>query len=416
MSTTRRDLLSRIGAGVAATVLCPRHGGATPPPLRILILGGTGFTGPSQVRYALARGHKVTLFNRGRRPREWPAPVEELVGDRNTGDLKALAGREWDVCIDNPTSLPFWVRDAGQVLQGKVKQYVFISTLSVYGSDRDPGQDEAAPVAVYKGQDAMKETQETLRADIEGLYGPLKALSEKEAEKWFPGITTVIRPGLIVGPGDESDRFTYWPVRLGRGGDVLAPGDGKDPVQFIDARDLAEWTIRMVEAPSPGAFNAMGPASELTMGGMLDAVLGAVGSSARLVWAPADFLEQQKVSAWGDMPVWIPASGDTEGANRRRNQKATAAGLTFRPLAATVTDTMAWWKTLPAERQGKLRAGIAPEREAQVLEAWKAKKASSPRAQRSAGALGASAAGSFGPSTWRSAGPADSGGSPTSSE
>jgi 2'-hydroxyisoflavone reductase len=381
--TTRRDLLKLAGAGALGLGLRPALSFAreaegavqrAPKPLRILILGGTGFTGPHQVRYALARGHELTLFNRGRRPKEWPAPVEELVGDRNTGDLKALAGREWDVCIDNPTSLPFWVRDAGQVLKGKVKQYVFISTLSVYASDRDPGQDETAPVAAYKGADAMKETQETLRADIEGLYGPLKALSEKEAEKWFPGTTTVIRPGLIVGPGDESDRFTYWPVRLARGGDVLAPGDGKDPVQFIDARDLAQWTIRMVEARTLGVFNAMGPASELTMGGMLDGIQGGIGSTARLVWAPTGFLEQQKVTPWGDMPVWVPATGDTTGASRRRNQKAIAAGLAFGPLAQTAADTLAWWKTLPAERQAKLKAGIEPEREARVLEAWKAKK------------------------------------------
>jgi 2'-hydroxyisoflavone reductase len=300
--------------------------------------------------------------------------VEELVGDRNTGDLEALEGREWDVCIDNPTSLPFWVRDAGKVLQGRVKQYVFISTLSVYASDRDPGQDETAPVAVYKGENPMKETQETLRANVEGLYGPLKALSEKEAEKWFPGVTTLIRPGLIVGPGDESDRFTYWPVRLDRGGDVLAPGDGKDPVQLVDARDLAEWTIRVVEARALGVFNAMGPAGELTMAGMLEGVGAGVSSKARLVWADADFLEQQKVSAWGDMPVWIPARGDTAGASRRANARAIAAGLTFRPLGATAAETLAFWKTLPAERQSKLRAGIAPDREAQVLEAWKARK------------------------------------------
>jgi len=378
---TRRDLLKLAGAGAVGLGLRPALAlGSEAPvqkaakPLRILILGGTGFTGPHQVRYALARGHELTLFNRGRRPKQWPAPVEELVGDRNTGDLSALAGREWDVCIDNPTSLPSWVRDAGQVLKGKVKQYVFISTLSVYASDEAPGQDETAPVAAYKGQDAMKETQETLRADVEALYGPLKALSEKEAEKWFPGITTVIRPGLIVGPGDESDRFTYWPVRLDRGGDVLAPGDGKDPVHFVDARDLAEWTIRMVEARTLGVFNAMGPASELTMGGMLEGIRGAIGSTARLVWGGADFLEQQKVSPWGDMPVWIPATGDTAGANRRRNQRAIAAGLTFRPLPETARDTLAWWKTLPAERQAKLRAGIAPDREKQVLEAWKARK------------------------------------------
>jgi len=155
---------------------------------------------------------------------------------------------------------------------------------------------------------------------------------------------------------------------------VLAPGDGKDPVQFIDARDLAQWTIRMVEARTLGVFNAMGPASELTMGGMLDGIQGGIGSTARLVWAKADFLEQQKVSAWGDMPVWIPAAGDTAGASRRRNQKAVAAGLTFEPLAQTAADTLAWWKTLPAERQAQLKAGIKPEREAQVLEVWKAKK------------------------------------------
>ena len=163
-------------------------------------------------------------------------------------------------------------------------------------------------------------------------------------------------------------------MRLDRAGDVLAPGDGKDPVQFIDARDLAEWTIRMVEVPTLGVFNAMGPAPELTMGGMLDGIQGGIGSKARLVWAPSDFLEQQKVAPWGDMPVWIPATGDTAGASRRRNQKAIAAGLSFRPLAETAADTLAWWKALPAERQSKLRAGIAPDREAQVLAAWTAKK------------------------------------------
>ncbi len=383
--TTRRDLLKRAGAGAVGLGLRPAAAVARDPqeaapvdraktPLRILILGGTGFTGPHQVRYALAHGHKLTLFNRGRRPKQWPAPVEELVGDRNTGDLKALAGREWDVCIDNPTTLPSWVRDAGQVLKGKVRHYVFISTLSVYASDKDPGQDETAPRARYKGQDAMKETPETLRADVEALYGPLKALSEDEAEKWFPGIATVIRPGLIVGPGDESDRFTYWPVRLDRGGDVLAPGDGSDPVQFIDARDLAEWTIRVVEARTLGTFNAMGPAFELTMGDMLCGVRAVTTSGAKLHWVPADFLEQQKVSPWGDMPAWVPGAGDTGGFARRKNAKAVAAGLTFRPLAQTALDTLAWFEGLPAERQAQLRAGIRADREKQVLEAWKAKR------------------------------------------
>ncbi|HEY5290271.1 MAG TPA: NAD-dependent epimerase/dehydratase family protein, partial [Caulobacteraceae bacterium] len=196
----------------------PRH------KLRILILGGTGFIGPHQVRYALSRGHSVTLFNRGRQAESWPAPVEELIGDRSTGDLKALAGRTWDVAIDNPTTLPSWVRDAGAALNGKVGQYIFISTISVYAANDTPA-DETAPLAPYAGKDAMAETTATLKADIGGLYGPLKAISEGEARRQFGAAATIIRPGLIVGPGDATDRFTYWPARLARGGEVLAPGD-----------------------------------------------------------------------------------------------------------------------------------------------------------------------------------------------
>ncbi len=380
---TRRDLLQM--AGAAALGLTGRHALAATEafdepkalparPLRILILGGTGFIGPHQVRYALERGHKLTLFNRGRRPQQWPAPVEELTGDRNTGDLKSLAGRDWDVCIDNPTSLPFWVRDAGQLLRGKVKHYVFVSTMSVYASDKEPGQDETAPLAEYKGPDAMKETQQSLRANLEGLYGSLKALCEREAERWFAGATTIVRPGLIVGPGDESDRFTYWPVRLAGGGDVLAPGDGSDPLQFVDARDLAEWTIRLAEARALGTYNAMGPAATLTTQGLLEGVRTAVASSARLVFVPTAFLEQQKVAAWSDMPVWVPAQGDTAGFGRRSNARALRAGLTFRPLATTARDTLAWFRTLPPDRQKGLRAGIKAEREQQVLAAWAATK------------------------------------------
>src|SRR5215475_10244114 len=230
-----------------------------PKPMRILILGGTGFTGPEQVRYALSRGHKVTVFNRGKtHPGILPKEVEQLIGDRN-GQLDALKGRKWDVVIDNPTTLPVWVRDAAEVLKGNVDNYVFISTISVYADNSKPNMDESAPLAKYTGPDAMKETMATVRALNFELYGPLKALSEQEAEKWFPGKTLIIRPGLIVGPGDETDRFTYWPVRIDRGGDVLAPGDPKDPVQIIDARDLAEWTIRMVEQRATGAYNATGP-------------------------------------------------------------------------------------------------------------------------------------------------------------
>jgi 2'-hydroxyisoflavone reductase len=339
--------------------------------LRILILGGTGFTGPHQVRYALQRGHEITLFNRGREPQRWPGPVEELIGDRNTGDLKALEGGRWDVCIDNPTTLPFWVRDAGRVLQGRVDHYVFISTISVYAANDKP-EDESAALARYAGQDAMAETAQSLRGRLGELYGPLKAVSEQEAARQFPGALTIIRPGLIVGPGDETDRFTYWPVRLARGGEVLAPGDGSDPVQFIDARDLAEWTIRMVESRTLGVFNATGPDRPLTMEGMLGGIAVAIRAEASLGWVPTAFLEAHQVSPWSDLPVWLPARGESAGFARRDIGRALRAGLTFRPLRATAADTLAWFLHQPPERQAKLRAGLSSEHESQLLAAWKA--------------------------------------------
>ena len=369
----RRDIL-KLAPLAAVAGLAPawvRAAEAVPKakkPLRILILGGTGFIGPHEVRYALARGHKLTLFNRGKHPKEWPGEVEELTGDRNTGDLKSLAGREWDVCIDNPTTLPMWVRDAGKVLQGKVGRYIFISTVSAYAANDKPDEDETAPLAEYKGKDAMAETIESFHANME-LYGPLKALSEKEAEKWFPKRTTVIRPGLIAGPGDETDRFTYWPVRLARGGATLAPGDGQDAVQFIDARDIAEWIVRMAESGQTGIFNATGPQTPLTMGGMLKGIGDAVHSSADLRWAPTDFLDKNNVQAWSDMPVWIPGQGDSAGFAHRNVHKAQKAGLTYRPLGTTAVDTLEWFRSQPAERQAKLKAGLAPERERELLAA-----------------------------------------------
>ena len=349
----------------------PGAGAAPAKPLNILILGGTGFTGPYQVKYALSRGHKVTVFNRGKtHPGELPAGVEQLIGDRN-GQLDALKGRKWDVVIDNPTTLPVWVRDAAEILKGNVDNYVFISTISVYADNSKPNMDESAPLAKYDGPDAMKETMATMKASNFALYGPLKALSEQEAEKWFPGKTLIIRPGLIVGPGDETDRFTYWPVRIDRGGDVLAPGDPKDPVQIIDARDLAEWTIRMVEQRATGTFNATGPWPAMTMGGMLNDIKSAEKSNANLIWVDTDFLATQKVEPWSDMPVWVPPRGDMLGFSSVSIKRALDRGITFRPLTETARDTLAWFKSQPPARQEKLRAGLAPEREAAVLTAWK---------------------------------------------
>ena len=346
-------------------------------PLKILILGGTGFTGPFQVKYALSRGHQVTVFNRGRtHPGELPKEAEQLIGDRN-GQLDALKGRKWDVVIDIPTTLPVWVRDAAQILQGHVDRYIFVSTISVYSDVSKPHSDESAPLLPYKGADAMKETPETLRASKFGLYGPLKVLSEAEAEKWFPGKTLVVRPGLIVGPGDESDRFTYWPVRVEKGGEVLAPGKPTDPVQFIDARDLAEWIIRMAEKGTVGILNATGPKTTLGIGGMLDGIKQATRSNAKFTWANAEFLAEQKVRPWGDMPVWIPPTDeDGGGLTSISIQKALAQGLTFRSLSDTTQATLDWFKKQPADRQAKMRAGITAEREAAVLAAWHAKSQS----------------------------------------
>jgi 2'-hydroxyisoflavone reductase len=381
MSSTRRTFIkvSALAGGAVGFGVAPRlslraaDANKAVKPLRILILGGTGFTGPFQVRYALERGHKVTVFNRGKsHPGELPEGVEQLLGDRN-GQLDALKDRKWDVVIDNPTSVPVWVRDVAQVLKGNVDRYVFISTISVYADNSKPN-DETGALAKYEGADAMKETRDTLIASQFKLYGPLKALSEAEAEKWFPKKTLIIRPGLIVGPNDQTDRFTYWPVRVERGGEVMAPGEPADPVQFIDARDLAEWTIRMVENGETGIYNATGPAKQLGTGEMLNGIKGALNSNATFTWVPAEFLEEQKVAPWSDMPVWVPPKGEDGGLSRTSIKKALEKGLTFRPLDVTTRDTLAWFKTLPAERQAEMKAGVKPEREKEVLDAWHAKK------------------------------------------
>jgi 2'-hydroxyisoflavone reductase len=376
--TTRRDYLG-LSAAAAVALATPRvmAQGKAQKKLRVLILGGTGFIGPHEVRYALGRGHQVTIFNRGKLKEDWPGPVEELLGDRNTGDLKALEGREWDVCIDNPTTLPFWVRDAAKVLQGKVKQYVFVSTISVYARNDTPGADETAAVDPYTGADPMAETQASVSKNP-ALYGQLKAVSEAQTRKAFgDGATTVVRPGLIVGPGDETDRFSYWPVRLanlsGRWGPlVLAPGDGADPVQFIDARDLAEWIVRLAETRTTGTFNGTGPAKQLLTKDFLAGVASGVQARPKLEWVATKFLQDHKVHAWSDQPVWIPGQGETAGFHRRSIARALKAGLTFRPLPATAGDTLAWFKALPAERQMKLRSGLTPERETALLAEWKA--------------------------------------------
>ena len=329
--------------------------------LRILILGGTRFLGVHQVEYALARGHSVTLFNRGRTNPELFPEVEKRVGDRND-DLTALEGGEWDVVIDNSASIPRWVRQSAQLLKESAGQYIFTSSISAFADFSTVGMDETAPVGKLEDPTIEEVTGET--------YGPLKALCEAEAERAFPGRATIVRPGLSVGPWDNTDRFTYWPVRIDRGGEVLAPGDGTDPVQFVDGRDLGSWMIRLAEEGQTGVYNATGPAVRMNMSAMLDGIRGAGSSDATFTWVDADFLAEHEVEPWTQMTVWVPASGEYAGLAQVNCQKAIAAGLSFRTLGETARDTLAWWKTLPSERRENPGAGCPPELETQVLSAW----------------------------------------------
>ncbi len=351
-----------------------------PAPLSILIFGGTGFIGAPQIDYALARGHRVTVFNRGSKA-QVPAGVEAVLGDRSSNDYAALQGRVWDVCIDTPTRVPHRVRDAATALRGQVAHYIFISTTSVYASDVAIAQDESAPRLHYVGTDAMAMTAAQLAADM-SHYGAMKALCEDEVIKHFAACATIIRPGLIVGPGDSTDRFTYWPVRIKAGGKVLVPPLA-DPLQFIDVRDLAEWTIRIAERRSAKTetvsgpqgtssgveiFNAKGPDYELTVGAMLNCIRDVTQSDAMFCEATAQFLAEHAVQFWRDLPVWLPGEGEYAGAHRRSNAAAIAAGLSYRPLAETVRDTLTWWSQELAMTPRALRWGLTAAREAAVLE------------------------------------------------
>jgi 2'-hydroxyisoflavone reductase len=363
--------------GVPALPKSRRDVGRAKAPLNILILGGTGFTGPEQVEYAIARGHRVTLFNRNKtRPDFFKGRVaEELIGDLN-GDTSALQGKTFDVVIDNPTTFPAWVRNAGKYLAGNTKHYMFISTTSVYRDQSQIGIDENSPTTPMP---ADLDPYTLVPEHATRFYGALKTRAEQEVAALYPGIHTIIRPCLIVGPLDRTDRFTYWPARIDKGGEVLAPDKPDDPCQFIDSRDLAEWMIRMAEAKELGLYNAIGPEKPLTIAEMLYGVKAITTAGAQFTWVPWEFLQQQNVRPWRHMTVWQPPYGRTAGYQRRNASKAIAKGLTFRPLAVTAKDTLDWHKTRPEKEQlatlnGEIN-GLSMTREAEVLAAWKAKKA-----------------------------------------
>jgi 2'-hydroxyisoflavone reductase len=346
--------------------------------LSILILGGTGFTGPEQVEYAIARGHQVTLINRNKtRPDFFKGRVDQLIGDLN-GDMSALKGKKFDVVIDNPTTLPAWVRNVSQYMANNCDHYIFISTISAYANDKTVWADESDPIhALPAGMDPYNIPFEEARKGAN--YGILKSESEREVARKYAGKFTIIRPGLIVGPLDATNRFTYWPYRIEKGGMVLAPGDGTDPVQFIDSRDIAEWTVRVAENKTMGTFNATGPIKNLSMAEMLYGIKAVTTAGAQFTWVPSSFLSEQKVRGWSNMPVWVAERPDNGAFSRRSIDKALAAGLTFRPLAVTTKDTLDWNKTRSqAELDGLANgtpSGISAAREAEVLEAWKKAKA-----------------------------------------
>ncbi|HSJ32296.1 MAG TPA: NAD-dependent epimerase/dehydratase family protein [Longimicrobiales bacterium] len=391
VTTSRRDFVrtaaaagALLGAGLDPLHARSSTGGASghaaagraePPQtaqrrIRLLILGGTGFIGPHQVRYALERGHEVTTFNRGRSSGMFEG-VEEVIGDRAANDYAALRGRTWDAVIDNSASAataPQWVREASAVLRDSVAQYIFISTRSVF---RDLSK---VPATV----DAPLLTRETTPNWSEGRpypYGLAKALAEGEAIEAWGDRTTIVRPGLIVGPGDETDRFTYWPARIDRGGEVLAPGTGEDRVQVIDVRDLCDWCVRLAEQKTFGTFMGIGPANGRSMAEMLYGIAAVTNSPLTWTWVPYEFLQQHRVRPYAEMPVWRPPTPGYEGFARFDLSREVAAGLTFRTLADTATATLEHHYSRPAERQAELRAGLTPEREAEVLREWKAARA-----------------------------------------
>lgn len=326
--------------------------------MKLLILGGTLFLGRHLVDVAQARGHEVTLFNRGQQnPDLFPA-IETLRGDRD-GNLDALAGRRWDAVIDTCGYVPRIVRASAELLAEAVDHYTFISSISVYADFSQPGINEDSPAGVLKEETVEEITGET--------YGPLKALCEQAAENAMPGRVLNIRPGLIVGPHDPTDRFTYWPMRVARGGEVLAPGGPAHPAQVIDVRDLAAWTVAMVEQRQIGVFNATGPDYPLTLGTALATCREVTSSDAQFTWVDELFLITNDVGAFVEMPLWTPA--EFAGIEQVDVSKAIDAGARFRSLHETIRDTLAWQQSCADE---PLKAGLSAERETELLALWHA--------------------------------------------
>src|SRR5688572_9409603 len=374
---SRRDFLktsAAVGGSVLVGAAAPGLLAASTPhraraPMRILILGGTGFIGPHLVKHAVARGHTVSIFTRGRRDASMlPAEVERLVGDRN-GQLGALEGKKWDAVFDDSATNPDWVRQSTALLKGNVGQYLFTSSTGVYYPYLKKGLDESTPPLLEGDQ-----------KDGSAAYGTAKAQGEKIVLDTFGQGGIVIRPSYIVGPGDTTDRFPYWPVRLARGGEVLVPGKRDDSAQLIDVRDLVEFMVKVVEDKRSGPFNVAGPKDPITIRAFVEEAARALdpsagsGQAAKVTFTQVDdydFLTEHKV--FGMVP-WVLPTGNNFGHTTISNARAKAAGLGFRPIATTVRDTLAWWPTVPEARRNAPRFALTPGQEVTVLAAWKARK------------------------------------------
>lgn len=328
--------------------------------MKILVLGGTAFVGRGFVEAALTRGHEVTLFNRGQRNPGLFSELEQIHGDRAV-DISGLAGRKWDAVFDSSGYFPRVVGMSASLLADSVEQYLFISS-----------------VAVIKNAEPVDQTEDTALAELDGpvveeitgeSYGPLKVLCERAVQETFGDRALIVRPGLIVGPNDHTDRFSYWPIRMRRGGKALVPDLKDQPVQIIDVRDLCEWCVRLLETKATGAYFATGPASPLRAEDMFRE--SAAQTSAELVWVSPEFLDEQKVQPWSDLPLIISFDGSSHGMLQIDISKAIKAGLTFRPLAKTVRDIVAWNETRGSDYV--LKAGLTAEREAELLTAWDAR-------------------------------------------
>jgi 2'-hydroxyisoflavone reductase len=344
---------------------------------RILILGGTAFLGPELVEAARARGWHVTLFNRGRTNPGRFADLPAIRGDRDPakdGGLKALAeaiegGARWDAVVDTSGYFPAHVKASAELLKRAARQYVFISTVSVYAEPLKPGADEDAPVGTIPDPTITRMSNEA--------YGPLKALCEREAAAVFGDRATSIRPGLIVGPGDPTDRFTYWPVRIARGGRVLVPGFARPReafVSMVDVRDVAEFAVRCIADGHGGTFNCSGPAGPLTFDEMVAGCKAVVSTPVEFVPVDEAWLLEQRVAPWMGLPLWIPQDSDSAAMGSLSRARAIAAGCTFRPLADTARDTLRWWQARtpapPEWGSDPRQPGLSAAREAGLLKAW----------------------------------------------